>query len=80
MEKTFTIIGEYWDNEQGYAAEVRSGDEQEAMEKAQAECRQLLRAGRDEPDEEEAEEADEPLRIWAVLEGTPEVVYLRPAA
>ena len=71
----FTIIGEYWDNEQGYAAQVEAKDEDAAIELAQTECGNELRE--EDPDYEgsESDELNQPLKIWAVLAGWPKVLY-----
>lgn len=70
----YTVIGEYWDNEQAYCAHVMGADEDAAIELAQAQCAEQLQA------EEPLEETDQqPLRIWAVLRGWVEVSYLKSA-
>ena len=69
--KKYTIIGEYWDKEQGYAAQVEAADEKAAMQEAQNEALESL--NKENGDDEQFE--DEPLKIWAVLEGWPKVLY-----
>ena len=66
-----TVIGEYWDNEQGYAAQVEAADEDDAIAAAQNQCLEGLNNEHDDDDQLE----DEPLKIWAVLAGWPEVLY-----
>lgn len=83
MKKTFTVIAEFWDNEQGFTTEVEAADAEQAMALAEAEAQAILTAGR-EPDEADPDELDEAqgeaLRIWAVVEGAPAVVWQRDAA
>ena len=67
----YTIIGEYWDNEQGYAAQIEAKDEDDAIAQAQNECLEAL--NEEQEDGEELEDA--PLKIWAVLAGWPKVLY-----
>ena len=68
----FTIIAEYWDNEQGYATHVEAEDEDAAIALAQTEC---LEALNEEQDDDEESLEDAPLKILAVLEGWPKVLY-----
>lgn len=89
--KTFTVIAEMWDNEQGYAATVQAVDDDAAVELVKQQYAGSVRAAKlaageveenDEDDEDEDEdEGDEyELRTWAVLRGKPDVIYLRDAA
>lgn len=89
MLQKFTVIGEYWDNEQGFATQVEAVDADGAIELAEAEVKAIMTAkrggqaapvaGEAQEDEEEDNESDL-LRVWAVLQGWPEVLYLRDAA
>ena len=69
--RKYTVIGEYWDNEQGYAAQVEAKDEESAMEEAQNQCLEEL--NEECNDDEQLEDA--PLKIWAVIAGWPKVLY-----
>jgi len=71
--KKYTVIGEYWDNEQGYAAQVEAADEDDAIAAAQNQCLEELNEEQEREDDEQLE--DEPLKIWAVLAGWPKVLY-----
>lgn len=80
MEKTFTVIGIYWDNRQGWAGDFVATDEDHAIKLAQDEVKTTLAAeSASEEEEEPEEEADDdegPLRIIAVLEGAPEILFI----
>lgn len=82
--KTYTVIAEIWENEQGYSATVQAVDEEAAADLVQQQYRQLVAAQSTSADNAgEAGEQDEEtdlLRIWAVLKGAAEVAYLREAA
>lgn len=83
--KRFTVIAEIWDNEQGYAATVSAKDADEAIEMVLAKYRAAAAKARgeeaaDESEEDEDEDGEDGLlRIWAVVEGAPDVVYTRDA-
>ena len=79
--KTFTVIAEMWNNEQGYAATVQAVNDDAAIEQVQAQYQQHVAAQKAARGEEDAEDSEDGLlRIWAVLEGNPDVIYLRDAA
>ena len=85
--KTYTVIAEMWSNEQGYAATVQAVDDDAAAALVQQQYAQAVAAAKQGQGEEESEtdEDDEDsesglLRIWAVLEGNPDVIHLRDAA
>lgn len=64
----YTVIGEYWDNEQSYASRFTANDVDHAIDQAQDEA-----SNKEAP--YEPDEAETPLRIWAVLAGWPKVLY-----
>lgn len=85
--KTYTVIAEMWSNEQGYAATVQAVDDDAAVELVQEQYAQAVAAAKQGRGEEETEEDEDDedsenslLRIWAVLEGNPDVIHLRDAA
>jgi hypothetical protein len=73
MEKTFTVIGTFYDNNQGWAGDFVATDTDDASAQAQTQVKETLAAGRGE---EEAADEEDPLRIIAVLEGAPAVLEL----
>lgn len=81
----FTVIGEFWDNEQGFSTQVEATDSDGAVELAEAEVKAIMVAKRggkaaEVLAEEEEENESDLLRVWAVVEGWQNVVYLRDAA
>lgn len=84
---TYTVFAEIWDNEQGYAATVQAVDNDAACELVRQQYQLAVNAARDaeESGERPASEGGGEdcekglLRIWAVVRGNPDVVYLRDA-
>lgn len=76
--KVFTVVGEFYDNEQGFTTCVEADDDDHAIDLAQAEAAAILASGRDGKDDEEPDST--PLVIWAVLRGEASAVYVKSAA
>lgn len=66
--KHYTVIGRYYDNEQGYATHVKADDEDGAIAEAQREAFESY---------EDEDANQEPLEIVAVLAGHARILQTR---